>query len=404
MNETPPARDPEAGKPDSVFSIVLVYAILGGLWILMSDKIIASLFHDPEQLVRAGMIKGWFFVVITTLLLYALIRRQMAQLQAAHQHEMELHVEQQRSLRLLAAIARASRDAIFAKDLSGKYTLFNEAACAHAGKTLDQVLGQDDTVVFPAQAEFLQTGDRQVMTEDQIMSVELTFDTTLLPSRRTYLITKGPLRDIDGKIMGIFGLSRDITERKRAEEELRENEARFRALVEQSAAGIYIVQDNRFQYVNPHLARLAGYDSPKEMIAKGNIFDLVAPEQRDFVAEKMRQRMAGDSGESRYEVTGIRPDGGRIELELYGNLLIHDNRPAMLGLVIDITARKRAERELQRHNEELDRISRAMVGREVVMIEMKREINRLSQQLGYQTPYDLAFLDESETPASGPGA
>jgi PAS domain-containing protein len=144
--------------------------------------------------------------------------------------------------------------------------------------------------------------------------------------------------------------------------------------------------------------------APTRFVDTAHALDLVAPEQRDFVAEKMRQRMAGDSGESRYEVTGIRPDGGRIELELYGNLLIHDNRPAMLGLVIDITARKRAERELQRHNEELDRINRAMVGREVVMIEMKREINRLSQQLGYQTPYDLAFLDESETPASGPGA
>lgn len=395
MNEEP---DNLAGLPDkssSVFFIVLVYAILGGFWILLSDQIIAALFHDPEQIIRAGMIKGWLFVGITTLLLYVLIRRHVAQLQAAHRHEIQLHLDQQGSLRLLAAIARASRDAIFAKDLNGKYTLFNEAACADANKSIDQILGHDDTEVFPVQAEFLQAGDREVMAGGGVKTVELTLD-TVQRGRRTFLITKGPLRDGDGKVAGIFGVSRDITERKQAEEELRENEARFRALVEQSAAGIYIIQDNRFQYVNPHLARLAGYDSPDQMIASANIVDLVTPEQRDFITEKMGQRMAGNTAESHYEVTGVSRDGRRMELDLYGNLLVYKNRPAMIGLVIDITDRKRAERQLKQHNEELERVNQAMVGRELVMIEMKQDINRLSRQLGLEEPYDLSFLDEAD--------
>lgn len=395
MSEIPANAFAQTDKSASIFPAVVIYAILGALWILLSDRIVIALFPDPEQFLRASMIKGWLFVIVTSLLLYALIRRQIEQLQSAHRHELELHAQQQRSLRLLAAIARASQDAIFAKDLNGKYTLFNEAACVYASKSIDQVLGHDDIAVFPAQAEFLQAGDREVLVDGRVQTVELTLDTAQR-GVRTFLVTKGPLRDSEGKVTGIFGLSRDITERKRAEEELRENEARFRALVEQSAAGIYIIQDNRFQYVNPHLARLAGYGSPEEMIASATIADLVAPDQRDFVSEKIGRRIAGDSAESHYEVTGMRRDGTRVELELYGNLLMYRNRPAMIGLVIDITDRKRAERELKRRNDELERINQAMVGRELVMIEMKRDINRLSRQLGLHEPYDLGFLDEAD--------
>ena len=395
MSEAPDKHAESPDKSNPVFFVVLLYAILGWLWILLSDQVIVTLFQDPEQIVRAGMVKGWIFVGITTLLFYALIRRQVAQLQAAHRHEIQLHLDQQGSLRLLAAIARASRDAIFAKDLSGKYTLFNEAACADANMSIDQVLGHDDTEVFPVQAEFLQSGDRQVIAEGEVKTVELTLDTAQR-GLRTFLVTKGPLRDGEGKVTGIFGLSSDITERKLAEEELRENEARFRALVEQSAVGIYIIQDTRFQYVNPHLARLAGYGSPAEMIASAKIVDLVAPEQRDFIIERMQQRMAGDDAESHYEVAGLRRDGSRMELDLYGNLLMYRNRPAMIGFVIDITDRKRTERQLTQRNEELERFNQAMVGRELVMIEMKRDINRLSRQLGLEAPYDLGFLDETD--------
>lgn len=394
MSDTAPIQDAHSGRFDAALPIIAIYAALGGFWFLLSDRFVAALFPDPAEALRVGLISGWLFVAVTTVLLHLLIRRLTARLHAGYRREIDLHVERQRSLRLLAAIARASQDAIFAKDRQGKYTLFNEAACADAGRTLDQVLGRDDIQVFPAQADLQQASDRQVMAEGRLDTVELTIDTAQR-GRRTYLITKGPLRDNDGKVTGVFGISRDITERKRAEEVLRENEARFRALVEQSAVGIYIIQDNRFRYVNPHLAKLAGYGSPDEMIASGSILDLVAPEQRDFVTEKMRQRMAGAGAESNYEVTGIRRDGVRIELDLHGNFLVHENRPAMIGLVIDITTRKRAERELKRRNEELERINRAMVGREQVMIEMKKDINRLSRLLGQEEPYDLGFLDEA---------
>ena len=63
-------------------------------------------------------------------------------------------------------------------------------------------------------------------------------------------------------MIGIFGISRDITDFKRAEADLREREGLFRALVEQSLAGIYIIQQGRLCYINPCFARLFGYDTP----------------------------------------------------------------------------------------------------------------------------------------------
>ena len=59
--------------------VALVYAAFAGLWILLSDRAMGLLWHDPEALVQASMLKGWFFVVVTTLLLYVLVRRLVGQ-------------------------------------------------------------------------------------------------------------------------------------------------------------------------------------------------------------------------------------------------------------------------------------------------------------------------------------
>lgn len=201
--------------------IVLAYAVFAGLWILVSDEALGWLLRDPARLVIASTIKGWLFVAVTSLLLFGFIRRRLDQAMAASRREIAAQTERARALRLLATIADNSTDAIFAKDLEGRYLVFNRECARVMGKTDEQVVGSDDTMLFPAaQAALIRDNDLRVLADDRISTYEEVLDT--VDGRRNFLATKGPLRDGDGRVVGIFGIARDITERQRAEANLRE--------------------------------------------------------------------------------------------------------------------------------------------------------------------------------------
>lgn len=237
MNTDPVRPPPSHGA----LVIVLVYAVFAGLWILLSDRAAGLLFSDHEMLVKASMAKGWFFVAVTTLLLYVLVSRLVGQLGASHQREQEEAEERRRAMQLLVAIAESSGDAIFAKDDRGRYLLVNQAAARYMGKPVDDLLGHDDHAVFPAaQAELIQSIDRRVFASGRIETNEERLDTA--EGARVFLATKGPLRDVQGNTFGTFGISRDITERTATERRLVESEARYRSLFENMNTGFVLFQ------------------------------------------------------------------------------------------------------------------------------------------------------------------
>jgi PAS domain S-box-containing protein len=213
MNAKP---QPAAG----VVRIVLAYAVFAALWILLSDRVTGALFHEPESLTRASTLKGWFFVAVTSLLLYGLVRRLTDQLLEAHERELAFERERQRPPPMLAAIAAASSDGIFAKDLEGRYVLFNDASVRFVGKPVDAVLGRDSGTLFPPeQAQRMMAQDRRIQASGIAETSEVSLPT--VSGERVFLTTKGPLRGADGKVFGTYGISRDITDRKRDEEMLR---------------------------------------------------------------------------------------------------------------------------------------------------------------------------------------
>jgi PAS domain S-box-containing protein len=251
------------------------------------------------------------------------------------------------SARQLQEIADCSDDAIFAKDLQGRYTLVNRAASRITGKAAGEVLGHDDRMLFPAeQAEMLQAHDLGVLSAGHNQCLEEELDTS--SGRRMFLSTKGPLHDASGRLIGLFGVSRDITERKQAERELRESEERFRAVVEQSLAGIYIIQDQRIRYVNPRFAEIFGYDSPQVIVDQVQIVELVCPEDRNVVMENIRRRFEGTGGDLKYSFSGLHRDGRRIEFGVQGRIATYDGRLATIGFCVDVTARKQVEDRLRK--------------------------------------------------------
>ena len=312
--------------------------------------------------------------------------------------------ERLRAHHLLSAISDLSTDAIFAKDLDGRYILFNTAASNFVGKAVEEVLGQGDTAIFPQeQAQRVMAFGRRVITENITLTGEETLDTISGP--RVFLATKGPLRDVDGKVVGLFGISRDITERKHAESALRESEARFRGLVEQSLAGIYIIQDGQFVYVNPGFAAIFGYDKPEDVAGCIGLLDLVNPGDRERVAENLRQRLDGEIRDYQYRFQGVHRLGHNIELEVHGRRFDYQQRPAVIGFLLDISSRKATEDALKRQteelkirNEELERFNQAMVGRELDMIKLKQQINQLSLELGRMEPYSSTIFSGDKLP------
>lgn len=132
---------------------------------------------------------------------------------------------------------------------------------------------------------------------------------------------------------------------------MRESEARFRALSEHALVGIYIIQDERFTYVNPALANGLGFQ-PAELIGTDPLA-VIDPEDRALVAENMRRRLAGEVAENRYEFRGRAKNGNRLYLELYSVRTIVNGRPAIIGNILDITERRRAEQAIRLSGERL---------------------------------------------------
>jgi PAS domain S-box-containing protein len=151
--------------------------------------------------------------------------------------------------------------------------------------------------------------------------------------------------------------------RERGAQVINSAESVFRALVEQSLAGIYLIQGNRFVYVNPKLAEIFGY-AQQEMLSLNSILEVVAEEDRPLVAEKIRERLLGRTQTAHYSFRGRRKDGSQIVVEVQGGRTEFQGRPAILGLLLDITERQRAQEALreseQKYRELVERINDAI--------------------------------------------
>ena len=154
------------------------------------------------------------------------------------------------------------------------------------------------------------------------------------------------VRDDNGQPLALIGVATDITERKRAEEALKESEQRYRSLTESAITGVYLIQEGLFRYVNPILATVFGY-RVDEIVNKLGPLDLTAPDDRNVVTENIRKRVEGEAERIRYSFKGLRKDGRQIEIEVHGARIEYNGKPAIIGTLLDITERKQAEEALR---------------------------------------------------------
>ncbi|HVN84101.1 MAG TPA: PAS domain S-box protein [Candidatus Binatia bacterium] len=252
--------------------------------------------------------------------------------------------ELRHSLALVHSIIEGTTDAVFVKDLDGRYLMINSAGARVIGRRPEEILGHDDAAFFPSEsAQRVRDGDRRVIATGETQTYEevVVVDGTT----RIYLSTKGVYRDPQGRAIGLFGIARDITERKRAEDALHESEARFRAVAETATAAIFI-QGRTFRYANPATSTITGY-SPDEMQAM-NFWDVIHPDFRAAALARQHARLNGEVSTGPAEVKILTKAGEERWIEATATNVVINGEPATLGIASDITERKRIEEVLRR--------------------------------------------------------
>jgi two-component system cell cycle sensor histidine kinase/response regulator CckA len=251
-------------------------------------------------------------------------------------------------------ITEKMTDSVWLMDMEFKPTFISPSVTRALGYTLEELQALSlDELLTPASFEFaMKTVATGLSLErlaprsyERSATVELEFrrkDGSTLWSESTITL----FRDSEGRPTGFLGVGRDITERKRSEEALRESEERYRRLIEQSLMGIGISHKNQVLFANPALLRMFGYDSLEEF-ARIPLLDHVVPASRDRIASRMARLAQGEPVESDFEYDILRKDGKTRTLYASTTHIVESGEIHTQTTFLDITERKQAEEALR---------------------------------------------------------
>jgi PAS domain S-box-containing protein len=275
-------------------------------------------------------------------------RRQV--LAALHHHEA-----------LLRAVCDNTADYMVLKDLAGRIVLANPAALGVLGKPPAEVIGQTDASLFAdsALAAAIMKNDRQVMQQGIVQSVEEVVQTPA--GRRTFLSTKTPWRDAQGRVVGIVAVAHDITELKSAETALRESEEQFRTLFQDAPIGIALTGlDTRFIRVNTALKDMLGYRED-DLLAL-SVREITCAADRRTNATLLARLLSGEIPQYQVESRFVRAGGEVLSVSIHNSLIRGSDRTPLylLGTIENITDRKQQRERIQQLNIELDQRIKAL--------------------------------------------
>jgi two-component system, cell cycle sensor histidine kinase and response regulator CckA len=151
--------------------------------------------------------------------------------------------------------------------------------------------------------------------------------------------------DVDGR-HAVVGYGTDVTELELAQQALKRDETLFRGLAESTSAIIFVHRGEEMIYVNPAAVRICGY-SVDEFQRMG-FAAVVHPDFRELVHERGLRRLSGVGPNEPYDVKILTKSGAERYIEITGAPIVLDGLPAVLGTAVDVTERKRAEREMLR--------------------------------------------------------
>ena len=293
---------------------------------------------------------------------------------------------------------------IFWKDLNSTYLGCNTAFAIAAGeKRPEDIIGKNDfDLIWSEEAEKYIADDRQIISSGM---PKLGYEESYVTpdgKKIWWRTSKILLKDSTGKIFGILCTSEDITERKSADEKLKANEKRFRALFEQAGDYCMILDPNTADgvpiIVDANKAAYEQHGYTRDEYIGRPVADIDDEEGKKLVVERTKFIMTGKP--FFVENTHVRKDGTTFSVSVHANRIDVDGYPPLIFTTeYDISERKEAERELENHRNHLEELVELrtkelnaevkehkllfdlMLGREVRMAELKQAIVKLRKQL-----------------------
>jgi PAS domain S-box-containing protein len=257
------------------------------------------------------------------------------------------------SVDLLQVLLDLMPENIYFKDADGRFTRVSRSLAQYYGvKDPAEVVGKTDFDFYPREdAEQYRRDEMEIMRSGRPMIEKE--ERCLAPGGRTmwFLTTKIPIRDDRGTVVGIAGVSHDITARKRTEDALRDSEERFRRIYQSNMLGIHFWDaSGEVTEANDAYLRMIGYSADDLAAGRVRWRDLTPPEYAP-VDDRALELLRTDGVCPPFEKEYIRRDGRRIPVLLGAALLPHSQHEGV-AYALDLTDLKQAERELLRQRQE----------------------------------------------------
>ncbi|GEM_PF-518370 len=261
-------------------------------------------------------------------------------------------------------LADNTGDSIWTMDLDLRFTYLSPSAFTLKGHTPDEVLKYTVKDIMSPESVSLacRTLERELENDragaDPRRTLRLMFEHNIEAETRWLESTLSFIRDDNGNPVGVLGATRDVTERKLAEDALRESEKRYRLLADNTADNIWTMDINlKFTYSSPSVYKLRGY-TPEEALTQ-RVEDTVTPGSIDLVYSILKEELEKDSAgapsdrERRVVLEHYHKDGHKLWLESSMSFMRDENGKinGILGVTRDITDRKFVEDALRESEE-----------------------------------------------------
>jgi PAS domain S-box-containing protein len=234
----------------------------------------------------------------------------------------------------------------------GRITFVNDAYCRYFSLDKNQCIAEPQSVkLVPEDVRLMKRHIASLTQENPVAIIE-----------HRIIMSSGEIRwqrwsdraifDKDGLLIEYQSVGRDITEKKQAEEELRDSEMRYRSVIENAAEGIVVVQDGIVQYANTRALEMV--DLSPEEIGNQQFTGFIHPDDRALVFDRYQRRIRGENVPQNYDFRIIGKSGQITWVQVSAVQISWNNQPATLNFLMDITDRNLMDAEIRSLNRVLE--------------------------------------------------